>query len=112
MSQQPAASNTVALSENGAAALADAVRIAARKVSDDRQRFQISARTHRDAARTAAERGQSRLANRETEAAKNDEYRTNRATNILARLADLAPMLHDLGAAGDPGAPLDDGAAA
>jgi hypothetical protein len=108
MSQQPAAMNTIALSENGAAALADAVRIAARVVSDDRQRFQISARTHRAAARTAAERGQSRLATRETEAAKNEEYRTNRATNFLARLDDLAPVLHDLGAAGDQCAPMDD----
>ena len=108
MSHKPTATNTFALSENGAAALADALRIARDKTLDDKCSM---IRRHIDAcaeAYAADQRGDIERTDFWNREANSEQYRIDKADNLLTRYEDLASMVHNLALTGDAFAPLDD----
>lgn len=108
MSHKPTATNTFALSENGAAALADALRIARNKTLDDKCSM---IRRHIDAcaeAYAAKQRGDKRYIDFWNREANAEQYRIDKADILLTRYEDLASMVHNLALTGDAFAPLDD----
>ena len=108
MSHKPTATNTFALSENGAAALADALRIARNRTLNDKCSM---IKQHIDAcaeAYAADQRGDIERTDFWNREANSEQYRIDKADNLLTRYEDLASMVHNLALTGDAFAPLDD----
>ena len=108
MSHKPTATNTFALSENSAGALAVALRIAKDRMLDDKCSM---IRRHIDAcaeAYTADQLGDVEQADFWNREASSEQYRIDRADNIITRYEELSAMVHQLASTGDAFAPLDD----